>query len=191
MANPTSNGEAIDNALEHERPVKALLRLTETAAFLRSTDGCFHARVQVGGRPEIYALGSPPFRSYLLDRYEDSPLTDILLELAPHKLDWIRTASDLLAELTTWAGKRVTASPRWPKTPRSLATHLRRIAPPMRMHGVSMTFLRTREKRFIEIISTKPPIPEESPHVSVSGIESCSDKLIHGDPDAAQIHATA
>ena len=45
---------------------------------------------------------------------EDSPLTDILLELAPHKLDWIRTASDLLAELTTWAGKRVTASPRWP-----------------------------------------------------------------------------
>jgi len=51
-------------------------------------------------------------------------------------------------------------------------------------------FLRTREKLFIEIISTKPPIPEE-PHVSVSGIESCSDELIHADPDAARIHATA
>jgi len=60
----------------------------------------------------------------------------------------------------------------------------------MRMHGVSITFLRTREKRFIEIISTKPPIPEE-PHVNVSGIESCTDELIYGDPGAAQIHATA
>jgi len=28
-------------------------------------------------------------------------------------------------------------------------------------------------------------------HVSVRGIESCSDKLIHGDADAAQVHATA
>jgi len=67
---------------------------------------------------------------------------------------------------------------------------LRRIAPQIGMHGVSMMCLKTREKRFIEIISTKPPIPEE-PHVSVSGIESYSDALIHGDPDAAQIHATA
>jgi len=121
---------------------------------------------------------------------EDSPLTDILLELAPHKLDWVRTASDLLAELTAWAGKRVTASPRWPKTPRSLSVALRRIAPQMGMHGVSIAFLRTDEKRFIEIISTKPPIPEE-PHVSVGDIESCPHELIHGDPDAAQIHAAA
>jgi len=121
---------------------------------------------------------------------EDSPLTDILLELAPHKLDWVRTASDLLAELTTWAGKRVTALPGWPKTPRLLSVALRRIAPQMRMHGVSIMFLKTREKRFIEIISTKPPIPEE-PHVSMGGVERCSDELIHRDPDAAQIHATA
>jgi len=43
---------------------------------------------------------------------------------------------------------------------------------------------------FIEIISTKPPKPEES-HVSVSGIEICPDELIHGDPNAAQVLATA
>jgi len=67
---------------------------------------------------------------------------------------------------------------------------LQGIAPQIRMHGVSIMFLRTDEKRFIEIISTKRSIPEES-HVSVSGIESCSDELIHGDPDAAQVHATA
>jgi len=60
----------------------------------------------------------------------------------------------------------------------------------MRMHGVSITLLRTPEKRFIQIISTKPPIPEE-PHVSVGEIESCPDELIHGGPGAPQIHATA
>jgi len=129
-------------------------------------------------------------RDAALTYLEDSPLTDILLELAPHKLVWIRTASDLLAELTTWAGKRVTASPRWPKSPTALSRELRRIAPQLRMHGVSITFVKTREKRFIEIMSTKPPITDESAHVSVSGIESCSDELIHGVPDAAQIHAT-
>jgi len=129
-------------------------------------------------------------RDAALTYLEDSPLTDILLELAPHKLDWIRTASDLLAELTAWAGKRVTALPGWPKTPRSLSVALRRIAPQMRMLGVSIMFLRTPEKRFIEIISTKPPRPEE-PHVSVNGVESYSDELIHGDPHAAQIHAPA
>jgi len=60
----------------------------------------------------------------------------------------------------------------------------------MRLHGVSIMFLKTREKRFIEIISTKRPIPEE-PHVSVDSVASYSDELIHGDPDAAQMPATA
>jgi len=58
------------------------------------------------------------------------------------------------------------------------------------MHGVSIMFFKTREKRFFEMISTKPQIPEEH-HVSVGGIERCSDELIHRDPDAAQFHATA
>jgi len=102
---------------------------------------------------------------------EDSPPTDILLELAPHKLDWVRTASDLLAELTNWAGKRVTASPRWPKSALALSRELRRIAPQTRVYGVSIMFLKTREKRFIQIISTKPPILEEQ-HVNLDGIES-------------------
>jgi hypothetical protein len=35
------------------------------------------------------------------------------------------------------------------------------------------------------------PLTEESPHVSVSDVESCSDELIHGDPDVSQIPATA
>jgi len=56
MVNPSSNDGAIDNPLQDEGPVKVLLRLIETAAFLRSTDGSFYAQVSAGGRREIYAL---------------------------------------------------------------------------------------------------------------------------------------
>ena len=69
MVNPSSNDEAIDNPLKDEGPVKALLRLAETAAFLRSADGCFYAQVTVGGRPEVYGLRSRPFRDWLIDGY--------------------------------------------------------------------------------------------------------------------------
>jgi len=68
MIEPSPSNETTDNCREVQRPVKALLRLTETASFLRSTDGRFYARVQVGGRPEIYALGSPSFRSWLISK---------------------------------------------------------------------------------------------------------------------------
>jgi len=69
MIAPSSNAQTIDNPQEYEGPVQALLRLTETAGLLRSTDGSFHARVTVGNRPEIYALRSAQFRSWLIDGY--------------------------------------------------------------------------------------------------------------------------
>jgi len=40
-------------------------------------------------------------------------------------------------------------------------------------------------------LAARDDVCDDIRHVSVSGIESCSDELIHGDPDAAQIHATA
>jgi len=69
MVNPSSNDEAIDSPLKDEGPVKVLLRLTETAGFLRSTDGSFYAQVSAAGRREIYALRSRAFRDWLIDRY--------------------------------------------------------------------------------------------------------------------------
>jgi len=69
MTAPSPNDETIDNPREYEGPVKALLRLTATAGLLRSTDGCFYAKVAVGGRPEIYELKSPAFRAWLIDGY--------------------------------------------------------------------------------------------------------------------------
>jgi len=69
MIAPSSNQQTIDHPQEHEGPVQALLRLTETARLLRSTDGSFHARVAVGARPEVYAIRSAQFRDWLLHGY--------------------------------------------------------------------------------------------------------------------------
>jgi len=65
----SANEASIDVRPANDGPVKALLRLTETAQFLRSTDGRVHARVSIGGRPEIFALRSPEFRDWLIDGY--------------------------------------------------------------------------------------------------------------------------
>ena len=69
MIAPSSNGQTIDHPEEHEGPVQALLRLTETAGLVQSADGGFHARVAVGSRHETYALRSAQFRDWLLDRH--------------------------------------------------------------------------------------------------------------------------
>ena len=50
-----SHHEPIANPPEFKGPVKELLRLTENAGLLRSTDGRFYAQVSVGGRSETYA----------------------------------------------------------------------------------------------------------------------------------------
>jgi len=69
MSAPSPADETVGNPLKDEGPVKALLRLTETAGFLRTADGRFHARVSVGGRPETYPLRSAAFRDWLIDGY--------------------------------------------------------------------------------------------------------------------------
>jgi len=69
MVAASSNGQTVDHHQEYEGPVQALLRLTETAGLLRSTDGSFHARVAVGSRPEVYALRSAQFRDWLVEGY--------------------------------------------------------------------------------------------------------------------------
>ena len=84
---------------------------------------------------------------------EESPLAEFLLETKTFGglRDFTRSPTDLLAELSLSATRAVRASARWPKTPRAFTNELRRIAPQLRMHGVSITFSRTRESRLITI----------------------------------------
>jgi hypothetical protein len=119
-------------------------------------------------------------RDVTLDHIEDSPLGCCLLEIAADRLDWTRTATDLLAELTAFVGKRVAASPRWPKSPLSVSRELRRIRPLLRLHGISIAFQRTDDRRLITITKTTRPKTEASSHINIDGINTCFDELTVG-----------
>ena len=69
MVNASSSAAAIDSTLKRESPVNALMRLTENAGLLRTSDGRSYAEVSVRGRSEAMPLKSPAFRDWLIEGY--------------------------------------------------------------------------------------------------------------------------
>ncbi len=69
MAKPSVNEAAIATRRGRESPVTALLRLTENAGLLRTSDGQSYAEVSVRGRSEAMALKSDAFRHWLIEGY--------------------------------------------------------------------------------------------------------------------------
>ncbi len=67
---------------------------------------------------------------------------------------WAGTASELLSLLTKGVSKGVASSSRWPKSPWLHSNELRRIAPQLRMNGISVTYERNREKRLLTLRTT-------------------------------------
>jgi len=88
---------------------------------------------------------------------EDSVIANVLLTSAAWGgLDnWTLSASEMLKELAGRAGPRFRASVHWPKTARSFADLLRRLAPQLRTRGITITFTRSAEKRLITIDADK------------------------------------
>jgi hypothetical protein len=82
---------------------------------------------------------------------QDSPLADALLQLARKGMKWTGTAQNLYLALSKIAGKK--PGPRWPKTVSMFGNELRRIAPQLRLHGLSITFERTRDARRVTLSS--------------------------------------
>ena len=68
------------------------------------------------------------------------------------------TPSKLHAKLTEIVGKKVAASADWPKTTEKFGNELRRLAPQLRMHGLSVSFERRNEGRIITLKSERVPI---------------------------------
>jgi hypothetical protein len=68
------------------------------------------------------------------------------------------TPAKLHAALTEIAGKKVAASTGWPKTTATFSNELRRLAPQLRMHGMSVSFERRHEGRVITLKSERGPI---------------------------------
>ncbi|MFI5460165.1 MAG: hypothetical protein ACHRXM_32515, partial [Isosphaerales bacterium] len=88
---------------------------------------------------------------------EESPVASFLLEWAHELNDWSGTPTELLAQLNSLVGKKVTALPHWPKSPAWLAKEMRRIAPLLRLHSISVAFERNRENRLITLTKTNRP----------------------------------
>jgi hypothetical protein len=86
---------------------------------------------------------------------ESSPVGSLLLELASTALEWESSPTELLQMLTERAGKKVARSPGWPKSPQRLTNELRRIAPQLRMHGLSIIFSRTGQSRCVAVMTAE------------------------------------
>ena len=93
-------------------------------------------------------------RESTVTQLEDSLVANILLRNAERLDGWAGTATELLSLLTKGVSKGVASSSRWPKSPWLLSNELRRIAPQLRMNGISVTYERNREKRLLTLRTT-------------------------------------
>jgi hypothetical protein len=85
---------------------------------------------------------------------DDSTVANVLLKIARNGVNWSRTAQNLSQGLLKIAGKE--AGHRWPKTISMFGNELRRIAPQLRLRGISINFERRRGERFVTLSSDGP-----------------------------------
>ena len=94
--------------------------------------------------------------SALLD---DSAVASVVLTIGKRGINWSGTPLELYTALSKLAGQ--TAGPRWPKTIHTFGNELRRIAPQLRLHGLSILFDRSGGERKVTLKSdgftTRPP----------------------------------
>jgi hypothetical protein len=85
---------------------------------------------------------------------EDSPMAQAMLSLAKIHGPWKGTPTLLLKLIAGYTGYCALTTPGWPKSPSVASAELRRIAPQLRMFGVSVTF--ERSSRAGRIVSFTP-----------------------------------
>ena len=104
---------------------------------------------------------------------EDSAVGTALLEIASSLEEWSGSPARLLAKLTDHVDKRDAAAARyqsaaaarrkraaaarWPKDPRQFSKELRRVRPQLRLHGLSIDFVRGNKGRRFVITYSKYP----------------------------------
>ena len=69
---------------------------------------------------------------------DDSPLASVLLTAARQGMNWSGTPLELFRTVSKIAD--IAARTGWPKTIHPFGNELRRIAPQLRLHGLSITF---------------------------------------------------
>jgi hypothetical protein len=91
---------------------------------------------------------------------DDSPVAPLLLALGRKGVDWSGTPLQLYEAALKGAGKKL--GPRWPKTIHTFGSELRRIAPQLRLHGVSLHFERRNGKRIVVLEADWPSVESSS-----------------------------
>jgi hypothetical protein len=98
---------------------------------------------------------------------DDSSVAHWIRKLVATASMWNGTSRELLDKLTELAGEKIIKSNSWPKSPRAMSGTLRRLAPSLRMIGITVEFgERTNRSRPISIgvaeierIQPSPPSP--------------------------------
>jgi hypothetical protein len=85
---------------------------------------------------------------------DESTVANVLLRMARKGINWCGTPMNLFHALTKIAGKG--AGARWPKSMHTFGMELRRIAPQLRLHGLSINFERRRGERIVTLSSDGP-----------------------------------
>lgn len=88
---------------------------------------------------------------------EDSPLGTVMLGIARNGLNLSCSAFELHTKLSKIVGHKTVKSGRWPKTINTFSSELRRMAPQLLIHGLSLEFSRNSDRRMITIKPVKSP----------------------------------
>ena len=93
---------------------------------------------------------------------EDSPVAAVLLAVAASESNMVGHARwNSIEAAVKGAGKRL--GPRWPKTIRAFGTELRKIAPQLRLNGLSVRFERKGGKRIVTLKAEDQPAGTSQP----------------------------
>jgi len=95
---------------------------------------------------------------------EASPVAAAISHLMTDRKEWVGTATELLEALEAREEEKVRRLQPWPKSPRSLADHVRRLAPNLRVTGIGVEFVKTGGKgsRRLIILTRKDPDPSDA-----------------------------
>jgi hypothetical protein len=80
---------------------------------------------------------------------EDSPVATVMLALGRGGVNWSGKPQELYQVLVKIVGDRL--GPRWPKTISMFGSELRRLAPQLRLHGLSISFARKGDDRVVSL----------------------------------------
>ncbi len=113
------------------------------------------------------------YRGNRADAERDSFEADIIAVAVKDLMEtvesWSGTATDLLTQLTAQVEEKVRHDPNWPKSPRSIASSLRRAATLLRRHGINVTEERIGKARTRTITITRSQRSAETPSAASAG----------------------